>query len=33
VWKLKLWWPKVKNKLSKAASGDPDAFPHLEEKI
>ena len=31
VWKLKLWWPKVKNKLSKAARGDPDAFPRLKE--
>ncbi|CAB3984129.1 Hypothetical predicted protein [Paramuricea clavata] len=30
VWKLKLWLQKVKNKLSKAASGDPDAFPHLD---
>jgi hypothetical protein len=31
VWKLKLWWPKVRNKLSKAASGDPTAFPRLEK--
>lgn len=30
MWKLKLWWPKIKAKLSKAARGDPDSFPKLK---
>lgn len=31
IWKLKLWWPKVKAKLEKAASGDDDALPRLKK--
>ena len=31
VWKLKLWWPKVKEVLKNAANGDPEAFPRLEK--
>jgi hypothetical protein len=31
VWKLKLWWPKVKEMLENAANGDPEAFPRLEK--
>ena len=31
VWKLKLWWPKVKEMLKNAANGDPEAFPRLEK--
>ena len=33
VWKLKLWWPKVKAKLAKAASGDLEAYPRLKNVI
>lgn len=32
VWKLKLWWPKVKGKLMKAANGDQDAYPRLKSQ-
>ena len=31
VWKLKLWWPKIRAKLEKAANGDADCFPRLQE--
>ena len=31
IWKLKLWWPKVREKLMKAANEDPEAFPRLKE--
>lgn len=32
VWKLKLWWPKVKVQLLKASKGDdPQAFPTIGE--
>ena len=31
VWKLKLWWPKVKAKLTKAANGCATAFERLEK--
>ena len=31
IWRLKLWWPKVKAKLMKATNGDPEAFPQLHE--
>ena len=27
MWKLKLWWPKVKDRLEKAAKGDEGAYP------
>ena len=30
IWKLKLWWPKIKKRLENAARGDPVAFPKLE---
>lgn len=30
VWKLKLWWPKVQEKLIKAANGDQDFYPRLK---
>ena len=30
VWKLKLWWPRVIEKLMKAAYGDQDAYPRLK---
>lgn len=28
---MKLWWPKIKEKLSKAANGDPNSFPRLKK--
>ena len=31
VWKLKLWWPKVKSKLTGAATGDKVYFPRLQQ--
>ena len=31
VWKLKLWWPRVKAKLSEAGSGDIVHFPRLKK--
>ena len=31
VWKLKLWWPKVQEKLIKAANGE-DAYPRLKSQ-
>ena len=31
VWKLKLWWPKIKLKLAGAASGDEVYFPRLRQ--
>ena len=31
VWKLKLWWPRVKAKLSEAVSGDIVHFPRLKK--
>lgn len=31
VWKLKLWWPKVKERLAKAANGDPEAYARLQK--
>ncbi len=31
MWKLKLWWPKVKGKLMKAGGGDMEAFPKLQK--
>ena len=33
IWKLKLWWPKVKAKLTKAASGDLEMYPRLKNVI
>ncbi len=31
IWKLKVWWPKVKAKLTKAASGCATALEQLEK--
>ena len=31
MWKLKLWWPRVKAKLSEAGSGDTVNFPRLKK--
>lgn len=31
IWKLKLWWTKVKAKLEKAANGDANSFPRLQQ--
>ena len=31
IWKLKLWWPKIRAKLKKAANGDANCFPRLQE--
>ena len=31
IWKLKLWWPKVKEKLEQASQGDAAAYPRLEK--
>ena len=31
IWKLKLWRPKVKEKLEKAFEGDAVAYPRLEK--
>ncbi len=31
VWKLKLWWQKVKERLAKAANGDPEAYARLQK--
>ena len=31
IWKLKLWWPKVKAKVTKAANGCATAFEQLEK--
>ena len=31
IWKLKLWWPKIKKNLEEAARGDPEGFPKLEK--
>ena len=31
IWKLKLWWPKGREKLMKAANEDPEAFPRLKQ--
>ena len=31
IWKLKLWWLKVRAKLMKAANEDQEAFPRLNE--
>ena len=31
VWKLKIWWPKVKSKLMEAARGNPNSFPRLQK--
>ena len=31
MWKLKLWWPKVKAKLMKAGGRDMEAFPRLQK--
>ena len=31
IWKLKLWWPKVKERLAKAANGDPEAYARLQK--
>ena len=33
IWKLKLWWPKGKAKLGKAASSDLEAYPRLKNVI
>ena len=33
IWKLKLWWPKVKAELTKAASGDLEMYPRLKNVI
>lgn len=33
VWKLKLWWPKVKSKLLEAADGNPNSFPRLQKCV
>ena len=27
IWKLKMWWPKVKETLLKAENGNPMVFP------
>ena len=31
MWKMKLWWPRVKAKLSEAGSGDIVHFPRLKK--
>jgi hypothetical protein len=31
IWQLKVWWPKVKAKLEKAANGDVNSSPRLQE--
>ena len=31
IWKLKLWWPKIRAKLEKAANGDANCFLRLQE--
>jgi hypothetical protein len=32
VWKLKLWWPKVQEKLLKGVNGEEDAYPRLKNQ-
>eukprot|EP00795_Rhopilema_esculentum_P009841 gene9841-18419_t len=31
IWRLKLWWPKVKYVMEKTGQGDPDSFPKLKK--